>query len=243
MSRSPDFVLEYGLGLPPPVTALIGICVGTAFGYLLGKLCLRVKGPYLSLLSIGFAIIILMIINNEEWLTRGPLGFAAPPFFGGYQNNMIYAYFSVALAIFTIFINYKIAISELGLCLRAVGDDEILASSLGIDIVNVKVKIFVISSFFASLAGIIWAHYRYVCLDLGKLETMFLVIAMVVFGGIGTLIGPIIGAIIIYPLSEYLRISYGIYHMLILSGIILIIYRILPNGIIGLIRKLIPLRL
>ena len=229
-------MLAVNLGVPPWLGVLIGAGVAALLGLGLGYLCIRMGGIYLSLTTLGFSEILRIIITNEDKWTRGTMGLQVPGFFTQYSKASYYYLFLVVTILFLILI-YKIIHSEMGLTFRAVLNDELAASSSGINTIRVRVSAFTISSAMAGLAGGLYGHYlMLITPDIPSLGQMFLVLAMGVIGGMGSFAGPIIGSFVLEVLSEYIRI-YGEYHVLLFGLVALAVARFAPEGVMGILGK------
>lgn len=223
--------------LSPFLTALLGAGVAAFLGLLLGTLCIRMGGIYLSLTTLGFSEILRIILDNEYEITRGTMGLQVPFMFSTYSKTAAF-YLMLLVTVAMLALIYRIIHSDLGTSFRAVQNDETAAASLGINIVRVRIIAFVISSALAGLAGALYGHYhQLITPEISSLNTMFLVLAMTVIGGLGTFVGPIVGALFLEVLSEYIRI-YGEFHVLIFGLIALVISRFAPVGLIGIYRKI-----
>jgi branched-chain amino acid transport system permease protein len=226
-------MLAVNLGVAPWLGIVIGAAVAALLGLGLGYLCIRMGGIYLSLTTLGFSEILRIVITNEDKWTRGTMGLQVPGFFAEYSKTSYYYLFLVVTILFLILI-HKIIHSEMGLSFRAVLNDELAASSSGINTIRVRVLAFTISSAMAGVAGGLYGHYlMLITPDIPSLGQMFLVLAMAVIGGMGTFAGPIIGAFGLEVLSEYIRI-YGEYHVLLFGLIALAMARFAPEGVMGL---------
>lgn len=229
-------MLTVYLGLPPWLGILIGMGVAALLGFGLGYLCIRMGGIYLSLTTLGFSEILRIIITNEDQWTRGTMGLQVPGFFVEYSKTSYY-YLFLIVTILLLIVIYKIIHSEMGLTFRAVLNDEVAASSSGINTVRVRVLAFAISSAMAGLAGGFYGHYlMLITPDVPSLGQMFLVLAMAVIGGMGSFAGPIVGSFVLEILSEYIRV-YGEYHVLLFGLIALAMARFAPEGVAGILRK------
>lgn len=229
-------MLTVYLGLPPWLGILIGMGVAALLGFGLGYLCIRMGGIYLSLTTLGFSEILRIIITNEDQWTRGTMGLQVPGFFVEYSKTSYY-YLFLIVTILLLIVIYKIIHSEMGLTFRAVLNDEVAASSSGINTVRVRVLAFTISSAMAGLAGGFYGHYlMLITPDVPSLGQMFLVLAMAVIGGMGSFAGPIVGSFVLEILSEYIRV-YGEYHVLLFGLIALAMARFAPEGVVGILRK------
>jgi branched-chain amino acid transport system permease protein len=226
-------ILAAKLGVPPLLGLPLGVALAALMGLALGSLCIRMGGIYLSLTTLAFSEILRIIITNEYEITRGTMGLKIPPLFGEYSKTVGFYELLVALVIM-LWIIRRILNSDLGTSFRAVQNDEVAAASLGIPIVKVRVTAFVITSAMAGLAGSLYGHYlMLITPHILSLDLMFLVLAMTVIGGMGTFVGPIIGAVFLELLSEYIR-AYGEFHILIFGLVALGVARFAPEGLVGL---------
>lgn len=226
-------ILAVKAGINPWIGLTIGtICAGL-LGVGLGFLCLRMGGIYLSLTTLGFSEILQIIITNEYEVTRGTMGLQVPALMAQYSKTS-YFYIMIAGVLITLTVIYKLIHSNIGLNFRAVRNDEQAAASLGVNVVHVRVLAFTISSALAGLAGGLYGHYLLLITpEIPSLNQQFLVLSMAVIGGMGSFVGPIIGAFTLEILSEYIR-AYGEYHVLVFGLVALLVARFSPNGLIGL---------
>lgn len=222
----------YG-GVHPAAGILVGSLAAGLLGAALGGLCIRMGGIYLSLTTLGFSEILRIVITNEEQWTRGTMGLQVPGFFTHYSKTSYYFLF-LAVAVVILFLIRTILSSDMGLAFRAVLNDELAAATSGINTVRVRLLAFTFSSAMAGMAGGLYGHYlMLITPDIPSLGQMFLVLAMAVIGGMGSFVGPILGAFLLEVLSEYIRI-YGEYHLLLFGLVALAIARFAPEGIVGL---------
>ena len=218
-ANMPTGTLIYRLPAIPGI--IVGIILDGVFGILLGVLLLRSRATYLALFTLGFSEILRVALNAEIDITDGPNGLEVAPLFpkgvhlfGLYFNpaNKIPPYY-VMLAVFLISmaVMYWLSMSRFGLFVRSIREDEEAAAALGVHIVRYKVLVFVITSMIAAAAGAIQAHYiGVVTPNILLIMQMSLVIAMAVIGGLESLVGAAIGAIIIEFALEFLRTSFMI---------------------------------
>ena len=189
-------------------------------------------------MTLGFSETVRLILQIEHDFTRGSLGLQIPYLFGeGLPNHLLGYFVMLALAIITIGVLYLLVNSEKGLYLKAIREDEDVASAMGVELVKWKVNAFVISSLFAGLAGAIYAHLFVQVLapqNLLLLE-MGLILAMTIVGGLGTLTGPIIGAILLVIMWEIMRDVSPYAHMLLFATMVIIVMKFFRSGIFGLI--------
>lgn len=226
-------ILAAKAGLNPWIGVAIGMVVAGTVGLGLGFLCIRMGGIYLSLTTLAFSEILHIIIVNEYNITRGTMGLQVPSLMTPYSKAS-YLYIMLAGTVLTLIVVYRVIHSKVGLNFRSVQNDETAASSLGVNVVRVRVLAFTLSSALAGLAGGLYGHYLLLITpEIPSLDQQFLVLAMAVIGGMGSFIGPIIGSLILEILSEHIR-AYGEYHVLVFGLVALAMARFAPRGLVGL---------
>jgi branched-chain amino acid transport system permease protein len=225
--------LGWGFALTLPAAGV----VAAAFGAALALPTLRLSGIFLALVTIGFQEIAYLVTLNWIGLTRGPMGIPGIPpaaLFGiELRGNAAYYWLVLALDVLTLFVLSRIVTSRVGRAFVAIREDELAAEASGIPAFRMKVLSFVIATFFAGIAGAFFAHHaRFVSADSFRLDETFVILTMLIVGGLGSLAGPVIGAValVILPeasrfLAEYRGVVYG----LILIAVIL--FR--PEGVAG----------
>lgn len=192
------------LGLP------IGAVAAAIVGLVIALPAIRLKGDYLALATLGFAVIVYSIAKNWVAVTRGPMGLPGIPGFSffGYQLTEIWAYLLLVTALvwFTAFILRRIVDSPFGRILRGVREDEVATAALGKDVNRHKIMVFMVGAFFAGIAGSLYAHYI-TFIDPSSFTIMesITILLMVVFGGMGSLRGSFVGAAVLVILPELLR--------------------------------------
>jgi branched-chain amino acid transport system permease protein len=226
------------LGLPVALGLIAGSLFAGFIGFLLGLLCLRLSGEYLLLASFAIAEIFRRIVINEYNITGGTVrGLKVPFLFGDFASPLPYYLMWGMMVATTVFV-YLLLRSRFGLYLKSIREDEEASAVLGVNVVRWKLFSFWSSSVIAGLAGGLLGHYIGVVtpLMLGLME-MGLVTAMVVIGGIGTIIGPILGAALIEITSESIR-EVGLYRFLLFGVLMILVMKFAPDGIWGRLRKL-----
>ncbi len=219
------------------ITLPLGGIVAALIGAAIALPTLRLRGIFLALVTIGFQQITYLVIMNWIGLTRGPMGIPGvpSPSLFGYElvSNTGYYYLILALAIIVIFLISRIVTSRVGRTFVAIREDELAAESVSIAIFPAKVLSFVIATFFAGIAGAFFAHHaRFVSADSFRLEETFIILTMLIVGGMGSITGPVIGAVFLVILPEIFRFlaEYrGVVYGLIMIAVIL--FR--PEGIAG----------
>jgi branched-chain amino acid transport system permease protein len=225
--------LGWGFALTLPAAAV----VAALFGAALALITLRLSGIFLALVTIGFQEITFLVTLNWIALTRGPMGIPGvpPPALGGYElrGNTGYYYLILALDVLTLFVVARVVTSRVGRAFVAIREDELAAQASGLPTFRLKVLAFVIATFFAGLAGAFFAHHaRFVSADSFRLDETFVILTMLIVGGLGSFLGPIVGAVALVILPEVSRVlaEYrGVVYGLVLIAVIL--FR--PEGVAG----------
>jgi branched-chain amino acid transport system permease protein len=215
---------------------LIGLTVSALAGLIVGIPSLRLKGDYLAIVTLGFAEIIRIVILNID-AVGGATGYQV----GGYAGFLGIG----IITVLTVVVIYNLIQSDAGRALISIREDELAAEAMGVNTTRYKVISFVIGSGFAGIAGVLFAHYnRFLSTNDFQFIKSFEVIIMIVLGGMGSLTGAILGAIIVTLLPEMLRylpdLQIGATTFkfadlrLVIFALILILTMILrPQGILG----------
>ena len=214
------------LGIPAAIdsTALLG--------WVLGKLVLRLSGPYLSLTTLAFAEIARVVIGNSHEFTRGDQGMHVATLT---QSRVAYYYIFLATLVAVVAVLYALLRSRLGRFMTALRDDPVGASSRGIDVVRTKSVAFCVSCALCGLAGSLYGTFsQLVSPELGLLQQTGLVLAMVVIGGMSSLTGAVAGAILVYLSSEWMR-GFGNVQIIVFALLVIVFARYLPGGLWGLV--------
>ncbi len=224
------------LPVAPLVAALAAVPVG--------RIALRVSGPYYFLITFAFLEVLRLFFNNffADYL-GGPSGLVeiprphALPLSGGAvaftgklpQYWLMYALFVIAAAVLI-----RSEYSRLGLVASAIRQRDLLAETLGVDVVRYKLGVFVLGSFFAGVAGVFFAHSHQVLhsSDFG-LEPMVLLVVFTVIGGAQSVWGPIVGTVVLSIISEFLRELHH-YEILVYGVVLMIVMLVVPAGLVSL---------
>lgn len=216
--------------------ALCGGGLAALAGYFVGLPSLRLKGDYLAIVTLGFGEIIRVVLLNTQAVggARGMYGIPGPTthkFLMGYSHGIFWV-------LITFFVIWRLLKSTHGRAFLSVREDEIAAEAMGINTTKVKVRAFVISSFFAGVAGSIFAHFtNYLNPSSFSFNRSVDVIIMVVLGGMGSLSGSILAAVFITLMPELLRPLQeitGVDLRMVIYSLFLIFLMILrPKGIFG----------
>lgn len=221
--------------VPFYLTLILGGVVALFSGLLLGIPTLRLKGFYLALVTIGFGQIVRLVELNWVSVTNGPMGIPGIPTasIGGYEfTPVVFNYYALLVLLIEIEAIRRIADSRIGRALLAIKNDQIVANALGVNITYYKVLAFALSSFFAGMAGSIYAHYvTFVSPDSFTSADSVSALCMVILGGSGTLLGPVLGAVFLVVAPEFLRFA-DLYRM-IFVGAAMVIGILVKEGGLG----------
>jgi branched-chain amino acid transport system permease protein len=183
--------------------------IAALWGVLLGAPTLRLRGDYLAIVTLGFGEIVPIVFLELDKYTNGTNGIVGvyPPAFPGadWTTSTPYYYLILALIVFTIFANVRLRDSRLGRAWVAIREDEIAASSSGINLVNTKLFAFAAGAFFSGIAGAYHAaKLGGVSPDNFSFGDSVIYLAMVVIGGIGSIPGVIVGALVVYSINQFI---------------------------------------
>jgi branched-chain amino acid transport system permease protein len=194
-----------GFGLPVVVGLIVAGIFSGAIGYVIARICVRLKADYLAMASIGIAEIIRLVSINEEWLTNGSLGISRIPrpfeeFTTGRASELSFLVFVWLMVFVTYFVARRLRVSPWGRVMRALRDNEAAATALGKDVQSFRAQAFVVGSVFMAVAGALSAHYfKFFSPDATEpLLVTFLVWVMLIAGGSGNNKGAIAGALIVW---------------------------------------------
>lgn len=234
--------INFGIGFW--VALPIGAAVAAILGIVLGVSVLRLGGDYLGIVTLGFAEIVRIILENWVGLTNGPRGMPGidrPSLFGldlSLAQATDYTYYiAAALTIATIFFVYRLEYSRLGRTWEAMREDDIASEAMGVNVMLAKLQAFALSSVFAGVAGVLFAaKTTFVSPKSFTLLESVTVLLAIVLGGIGSIPGVIVGALFVSLLPEVLR-EFSQYRMLLFGGILVIMMVFRPGGVVPKRRK------
>ncbi len=221
-----DFYWKVPLALGIPA-AVVSTWV---LGWVLGKLVLNLSGPYLSLTTLAFAEIARVAIGNSHEFTRGDQGMHVATLT---QDRVGYYYIFLAALVAVVALLYALLRGRLGRFMMAIRDDPVGASSRGVDVVRTKSIAFCVSCALCGLAGSLYGTFsQLVSPELGLLQQTGLVLSMVVIGGMSSLTGALLGALLVYLGSEWLR-GFGNVQVIVFALLVIVFARYLPGGLWG----------
>ena len=229
------------LGIPFWIAFVAGVAFAGIAGTFLSLFAVRLRGHYLAIASLGFAVIVHQILLNWISLTQGPLGIygiAPPPaiIIGGvviadFRNLAAFFYLVAGFAFLSYILLNQLVRSPIGETLTAIREDEVSAASLGINGAAWKVFAFGVGSAVAGAAGCFYASFVGTLVpDAFFVSEAFNILAMVIVGGMGTLIGPVFGAILLTVLPEVLR-GFGDLRLVVYGAALTFVVLFMPGGL------------
>jgi len=238
------FILLQRKAIAPWFGVWVALAAAVIIALAVGWITFRLRGPYFVLASIAVAEIIRLLALNTKDLTNGAEGILAsdlPPLkLGGtvitdWNSKTPYFYMGLAMAVFTIAVNYVVKRSKLGYYLQAIREDQDAAHSLGIPLTMVKNAALGISAACTALVGSFAAFY------VGFIEpnqvfgidVSIQMVLTAIIGGIGTVAGPVLGAVVLVLISEALRASIAQAHLLVYGILVIVVILVMPDGFLG----------
>jgi branched-chain amino acid transport system permease protein len=238
-------MLAVYLGISPWVGILTGGITAALLGIVIALPCLRVKGVYAALVTLGLDLLTAPLIARSACFgTGGTEGLQdIPPLrLGEYVFSALdkipWYFAALAISSLSLIAIYKIIHSPVGLAFVALRDGDRLAKSLGVNEYKYKLIAFGLAGFFAGIAGSFYVHYvGIVSPRIMALDVFLIALLMMELGGIGRFPGAAIGAFTIIPLAEFLRLT-GMFRFVVLGAIIVLIIVIMPQGLMGIVDSL-----
>jgi len=223
---------------PVLATCLAGGLAAAAIGFVVGLPSLRLRGDYLAIITLGFAQIILVIIRNIK-AVDGESAFTGLPT-SLYPNlphvatpHLTSVFWVYGVAALVLWVAYSLRFSVHGLAFLAVREDEIAAEAMGINTTRYKVLAFVLSAFFTGMAGALYAHYQSsLSNESFRFDRSIDTVVMVVLGGLGSISGVTIAAVLLTVLPEILR-PIAQYRLVTYALLLVILMLTRPQGIFG----------
>lgn len=236
-------ILTATCGVNPWLALLAGLVLSGSAAFLIGVPALKLRGYYLAMATLGFGIIVSIILNEAQPLTGGPSGLPGiPPLtLAGFPLNTarrLYPLIWLAVGVI-LALSANLVDSRAGRALRALHDSEVAAASLGVDTARLKLKIFIWSALYASLAGSLYAHsLNFIAPSSFGFMFSIKLVAMVVLGGMASIWGSLLGAGVLTVLPEVLTVFHD-FEVVIFGAILMVVMIFLPRGLV---RGLLDLR-
>jgi branched-chain amino acid transport system permease protein len=241
-------VLQMAVGLNPWLGLVAGVALAVALSQVIGYPCFRLRGHYFAIATIAIGEIVHTIAINWEFIggARGltlpirPDSLAAFQFHG---SKYLYYYIVLALTAVCFLVTWRIERARIGYYLRAIREDAGAAQSVGIPVTRYKQAAMAFSAAFMAVGGTFYAQYvLYLDPDsVFPLALSILVCLLAVVGGVGTLWGPLVGAALMIPLSEFTRVQWGgtgsAVDLLVYGALLTIVAVFQPSGLVGLVRR------
>jgi len=228
------------VGLHPVVALLVGAILSGGVAFLIGRPVLRLKGYYLAVATLGFGILVAIVLNNESQLTGGPDGMAVPDmglrdlsdFLGlGLKTAQVWYWFMGLVLVIGAALALNLHTSPTGRALRSLHDSEVAAATLGVDVARHKLAAFVISAVYASLAGSFQALLNgFVTPDVAGFLHSIEWVTMAVLGGAATVGGAVFGAALLTALPQVLTVFQEYEHVM-LGLIMMLVMIFMPAGL------------
>ena len=215
--------------------SLVGGVAAVILALIIGYPCLRLKGPYFAIATLGLNEVMRVLVSYFDGLTGGGLGISLPS-----EGISVQIYYAMGFAAIVVTIAaYCIITSRLGLRFMTIREDETAAEALGIDTARYKLYAFLLSAFMPGVVGGLFAQ------DTGYIEpisvfpllTTITMIVMVLFGGKGTIWGPVLGAVILFVFQEMVWARFLYVHQILFGAIIVIVVLAMPKGILGMLQQ------
>lgn len=224
------------------ISGLAAFCVGIVLGFP----ALRVQKHYLAFVTLAFSVFVWLVIRNEEWLTGGVSGISGirrPVIFGiNLRPAANFYWFVMIMTASMTFAMWWIIRSPWGRAFIALRENPIRAESLGVDVRGYKLLAFAIGSAYGGFAGSLYAPLvEFIDPAPFALGPSLLFLLMVVVGGLGSMLGPFVGAGVAVLLPEWLRFAEG-YYLLIYATLVMVMMAFCPTGIVGLFQRIFAAR-
>jgi branched-chain amino acid transport system permease protein len=221
-------------GVAPWLAVLGGVLLAMLSAAIIGSISFRLRGPYFCLATIAFAEVLRLIAKNLTGVTGGDVGTPVPLLFPQHTTGA-FCYASIALAILAFVLSVWVERSRFGYYLLAIREDEDTAQSVGVDTARVKLWALLLSAALTALGGALYASlFMFIVPDqvLGvELSVQIAVLPML--GGAGTLLGPLLGSVLLESISEIFKNLFREAHLLIYGVLVIVVVVFMPEGIVG----------
>lgn len=225
-------IVTLELRLNPWLGVVSGALIATVVGLLVGYLCLRLRGSYLSLATLAFPLIVTGLLFAVPDFSGGELGISGVRSLARTRTGNYYIAALGMLAM--VFGLWAVADSKFGLVLHAIRDDEVAVRASGINTTRAKLTAFAISAFVAGVSGALYAHFmRGAGPSTLATALSFQVVIWAIFGGIATIYGPVAAVFVLYPLTEWLGgfSAFSELRLLIFAVVVLLVLLFMPRGL------------
>lgn len=201
----------------------------------IGRPTLRLKGHYLAMATLGLGVIVSIVLVTEDRITGGPDGMAVPPLtlFGWVvQGERTWYWIAGGALLVAVWLAQNLVASPVGRALRALHGSEVAAETSGIDSARYKLVVFVVSALFAATAGALAAHYSgFITPARGSFMHSVELVIMVVFGGMASTFGAVVGAAVLTTLPQFLTVMKD-YEMMAFGAVLMVTMALFPRGVV-----------
>lgn len=222
-------------GWPPLVSLPAAVAAVGLLAWAIGRPILRLKGHYLAMATLGFGIIVSIVLSIEDRFTGGPDGMSVPPLqisSFAVQGEKVWYWIVAAVLLAAVWLAQNLVDSPHGRALRALHGSEVAAGALGVDAARHKLFVFVLSAIFAALAGGLAAHYSgFITPASASFLHSIELVTMVVFGGMASTFGALVGAAVLTTLPQLLTVLKE-YEMIVLGAVMMATMIFMPRGIV-----------
>jgi branched-chain amino acid transport system permease protein len=222
------------LGMSPWLAIVIAVVVAMGCALLIGGVSFRLRGPYFALATIAFGEILRLVAKNLPNVTGGDVGVQVPALFQSHVNRNFY-WAAVALTALALTVTSVIARGRFGYYLMAIREDEDTALSVGIDAPRIKLAALLISAALTAMAGALYGSiFLFIVPDqVLALDVSNEIAIVAMLGGAGTVLGPIVGSVVLETASEVFKNVFKEAHLLIYGALLIVVVLFLPEGIVG----------
>jgi branched-chain amino acid transport system permease protein len=229
-------ILAARYGWPAAVSLPVAVAAVGALAWAIGRPILRLKGHALAMATLGFGVIVAIVLATEDGLTGGPDGMAVPALF--VQGEKPWYWIIGCTLVASVWLAQNLIDSPRGRALRALHGSEVAAGALGIDAAAHKLGAFVLSAVFAAAAGGLSAHYAgFITPAKASFLHSIELVTMVVFGGMASTFGAVVGAAVLTVLPQLLA-SFKEYEMVLLGAVLMLTMIFMPRGLVPTLERL-----
>lgn len=241
-------ILMMRFGMSPLATAVLGGVMAAGFALLIGYPTLRLKGAYFAITTLSFGFVMEILFLNLGPITGGPQGISLPlPPWDINTSKTIFYYGFLAVLAVAVYTTYRLERSKIGLALKCIRDDELASESTGIPTTKLKMMAFLLSAFFPGVAGGLYSYYAtYIDPPTVFSPTISMyAIVMTIFGGGGTVLGPVVGTAILFTVAQVTRYTFTLpgIDLMVFSALAIFVILFMPEGVVGKLREKLGVRI
>jgi branched-chain amino acid transport system permease protein len=233
-------ILAARYGWPPLLSIPTSILATSLLAWLVGKPVLRLRGHYLAMATLGLGIIVSVVLANEDWLTGGPDGMGVPPIKAAswvLAGERLWYWLVGGVLLATVWLAQNLIDSPRGRAWRALHGSEVAAAAVGVDAARHKLAAFVLSAAIAAFAGALTAHYAgFITPAKASFLHSVELVTMVVFGGMASTLGAVLGAAVLTTLPQLLTV-FKEYEMVLFGGLLMLTMIFMPQGLLPTLEK------